>query len=101
MPSESPETVVRAAPVSFIASQSPGSMILSIFENSAGSFSFTQASLAAVKFPGEFMRWPRHFSVPMDSKAAWPYSTARESHQIIAGRSTFWFLSTQTSPCIW
>ena len=45
----------------------------------SGSLSFTQASLAAVKFPGEFNRCPRHLSAPIPLKAFSPYGTALES----------------------
>jgi len=67
----------------------------------AGSFSLIHANLEAVKFPGEFNKWERHLSSPIVSNAFCPYGTARESHQIIAGRNTCWSLSTHTNPCIW
>ena len=74
---------------------------MSILANSSGSFSFTHASFAAVKLPGELSRWLRHCSGPMVSNASLPYFTARPSHHIIDGRRTLQSLSTHTSPCIW
>src|SRR5690606_18135172 len=67
----------------------------------SGSFCFTQASLEAVKLPGELSRCGSTTSAPSASKALLPTPTARLSHQIIEGRSTFISLSTTTSPCIW
>ena len=66
----------------------------------ADSFSFIHASLEAVKLPGEFNRCERHFSSPSVSKAFCRYGTARESHQFMEVRSTFWSLSIHTNPCI-
>ena len=56
--------------------------------NSAGSFSLTQASLEAVKLPGEFSRRARQRSGPSARNARSPMPTARLSHQMMAGRST-------------
>jgi hypothetical protein len=56
MPSESAEILVVTWPVNFIEMKSPGNIILSICSNSAGSFFFTHASFAAVKFPGELSK---------------------------------------------
>src|SRR4030042_595014 len=59
-PSDRPDTVVAASPVSIMASQSPGKRTVSIREKRSGSFAFTHASFAAVKFPGEFSIWVMH-----------------------------------------
>ena len=83
MPSLNAEMLVVLVPVNFIAIKSPGNMILSIFSNTAGSFSFTQANFAAVKFPGELSKCDRHCSWPMASKAALPIATALLSHQMM------------------
>ena len=66
----------------------------------AGSFSFTQASLEAVKLPGELSRRERQRSRPMVSKARSPMFTARPSHQMMEGRRTQPWLSVHTRPCI-
>ena len=52
--------LVVISPVSLMAIKSPGSIIVCIWEYTAGSFSFTQASLAAVKLPGEFNKCDKH-----------------------------------------
>ena len=64
--------VVLHTPESFRAMKSPGSMILWIFSNSSGSFSFTHASFEAVKLPGELSRWLRQSSLPSSLKARSP-----------------------------
>ncbi len=89
IPSERPEAVVVISPVSFIARKSPGSIILSHFSKTSGSFSFTQANLAAVKLPGELSNEPRAFSLPMASNALSPYFIALLSHQMMECRNTF------------
>ena len=64
-------------------------MILSIFSNNAGSFSFTHASLEAVKFPGEFNKCERDSFSPIASKCFFAnLHTARLSHQIMLLRKT-------------
>ena len=59
----------------------------------SGSLSLTHLSFDAVKLPGEFSKWLRHFPCPISSKAFSPISTALLSHQIIADRKTFLFSS--------
>ena len=81
--------------------KSPGSITLCTRPNVSGSFSLTQASLDAVKLPGEFRRAPRHLPSPMSLKAFSPYGTALESHQMMEGLSGCIFPSTHTRPCIW
>src|SRR4028119_948833 len=76
-------------------------MTRSTFSNTHGSFSLTQASLEAVKLPGEFSNDGRLSCAPSDAKAASPYGTARLSHQIMLLRNTCCSLSTTTRPCIW
>ncbi len=76
-------------------------MNLCIRANASGSFSRTQASLAAVKLPGEFSSRSRQNSGPSSAKARSPVSAARLSHQMIAGRITSPARSTITNPCIW
>ena len=101
IPSESPEGVVALTPVIRKASQSPGSSMQRAREKIPGSFSFTHASLEAVKLPGELSRRARHVDSPMPRKAFSPIWTARLSHQMIDGRSTFPASSRSTRPCIW
>src|ERR1035437_4561936 len=66
-----------------------------------GSFCFTHASLAAVKFPGRFRRCSSDFLIPIFPAAFSPSFTALLSHQIMAGLSGFCAASTHTRPCIW
>src|SRR5688500_4028804 len=76
IPSDNAEALVVTSPVNFIAIKSPGNISLSAFAYTCGSFSFTHASLDAVKFPGEFSRQDKHFSPPIDWNAFSPYDTA-------------------------
>src|SRR5512135_2674587 len=76
-------------------------MILWILLKTSGSFSFTQPSFEAVKFPGEFSRCLRQKSFPRAFSAFAPYGTALLSHHIIDGLSTLRSRPTTTSPCIW
>ena len=54
--------LVVISPVNCMAIKSPGSIIVCIWAYTSGSFSFTQASLAPVKLPGEFNKYDKHFS---------------------------------------
>ena len=72
IPSDNAAMLVVISPVSCIAIKSPGSMIVCIWEYTAGSLSFTQASFAAVKLPGEFNKCDKHFSCPIVLKAFSP-----------------------------